>query len=68
MIHVPHGYPELGIIIHGIRIIIFFPGFSYEFQIQNINLGQPTPHRLYSHMTPQAHNFFIIEGQFICNL
>ena len=47
----------------------FFPsGYSFAFQIQNINLGQPTPQRLYPYMTSQTHQFLIIEGYLISNV
>ena len=44
---------------HGINIILvlfyFTAGCFHVFKIQNINIGQPTSHKLYPHMTPQNH-------------
>ena len=46
----------------------FFFCYSYGFQIININLGKPTPNRLYPYMTPQTNEFFTIECYFISNV
>ena len=34
--------------------------FSYEFQIQNINWGQPTSYRVYPHIISQTHRFLLL--------
>ena len=54
------GKCKQGITIHGIITSLLPPpppisGCSYEFQLQNINRGKPTPHILYPYMTPQTH-------------
>ena len=39
-------------------LLLFFPFLCYyEFQIQNINWGQPTTYIMYPYMTPQTHQF-----------
>ena len=51
---------------HGTSISIvylssFFPCSNdcfYEYNIQDINLGQSTPYRMHYHMTPQTRNFW----------
>ena len=65
--------PKWVITIYGIStsLLLFYffhAGCSYEFQIQNIHWGEPIPYRMYSHMTPQTHQFFIVEGRFIYNV
>ena len=40
----------------------------YASKIKNINMGQPKPYGLYSHMTPKIHKIFIIEGHLISNV
>ena len=68
------GTHKLSITIHGISTSIIFSlfylfsyGCFYVFQMQNINLGQPTPQELYPYIC--LLNFvFIIEGKLICNV
>ena len=48
--------------------LFFFFGCAYEFQLQNINRGQPTPQIMYPYMTPQTPQIFIIEGYLISNM
>ena len=55
--------------VSALGFFIFSPAvYSYVFQIQNINLGQPTPQRMYPYMNPQTHQFLIIEGYLISNV
>ena len=60
---------------HGISIslllLIFVlntAGCFYAFKTKNINMGQPTPHGIYPHMTPQTHMPSIIEYHLIFNM
>ena len=46
----------------------FTAGCFYAYKIKDINLGKPTPRRLYPHITPQKPNVFIIEGYLISNV
>ena len=40
----------------------FFTAFLNALNIKNINPGQHTPHKLYSHMTPQTYRIWLNQG------
>ena len=70
--HLPYALRLTGsnLLPHMVSSSVFFLLFSLfnASKIKYINMGQPTPYRLYPHMTPQTHIFLIIKVCLIYNV